>query len=43
MQKIRIETTMAENVTTPRAIDGHSFADFFIVEISGNKLWFVQG
>lgn len=28
---------------TPRAIGGHSFADFFIVEISGNKLWFVQG
>ena len=33
---------MAESVTTTRPIDGHSFADF-IVEISGNKLWFVQG
>ena len=37
----QINVTYRSN--TPRAIGGHSFADFFIVEISGNKLWFVQG
>lgn len=37
----QINVTYSSN--TPRAIGGHSFADFFIVEISGNKLWFVQG
>lgn len=37
----QINVTYRSNTT--RAIGSHSFADFFIVEISGNKLWFVQG
>ena len=37
----QINVTYHSNTT--RAIGSHSFADFFIVEISGNKLWFVQG
>lgn len=37
----QINVTYRSNTT--RAIGAHSFADFFIVEISGSKLWFVQG